>query len=190
MFQAERWARAFVLACEGEGGGAAESGLRMLRALEPAIGGIPGLVSGAFAARQLDRMLRAALAQARVPPEDRGPEYARRLIYLLVQKGAAGRLGELSHAIGRALEKQRGLMPVILESASHPPEDFTAALTAVLQEKTGAKGIALEIRLAPQLLGGCRVRMGSASWDASLRGMLRKMARDLDVPAFTGGAAW
>jgi F0F1-type ATP synthase delta subunit len=196
MFHPDRWAQAFVNACNasaacGESGvhdisgvhdtGGAEAGLAALKALFAALNRLPAPVSGTFSARQLDGMIRRAIAESGLSAGDRngGLEMAVRFILLLVRKGFFKYGGKVIGEVETILNRERGILKVRVDAALPPESAFEEALKAALRRKTGAEEILTEIRVVPELLGGCRLLIGSEFWDASLRGQLQSMARDL-----------
>ncbi|MDR2029476.1 MAG: F0F1 ATP synthase subunit delta [Treponema sp.] len=193
MFAPERWAAAFINACEAPGAvlDAAGEGLAVLKEICPQVSRIPGVVSGSTAAAQLDRMIQAAIEKARLSPETAaspGLRAARRFIILLVRKGLFHHSGAAIQEIEKILDHRKGILTVTVETPFPPDGEFQEALKRGLQKKTGALGFKLLIRIVPELLGGCRLCIGSEFLDASLRGQIQKMAADLQ--AAPGGIAW
>ncbi|MDR1374217.1 MAG: F0F1 ATP synthase subunit delta [Treponema sp.] len=200
MFSAERWASAFSGALGGAAGwDEAEEGLCLLRALVPLFKPlVPKRADSAFAAR-LEKTLRAAMEQSGI--KSRGAEYARRFLGLLVRKNCFHRSGEIIRALEDQGNRFRGILPVVLESAVPPAQDFQDALKSLLQRKTGAREVRLDARIDPDLLGGYRLRIRGVIIDGSLRRQLRRMESELGAgpgsagtvpgsgPA-AGGIAW
>lgn len=203
MFTPERWAAAFINAVsEGNPGSGANSGpgklddaaasaaigegLDLLRAVSPLVSAIPGSVSGTFAAAQLERMIRKAL-----PAATAKQEIVVRFILLLIKKNLFRYIDAVIKEIEAKLDHLRGILPVTLESAAAPDKDFQESLKKQLMEKTSARGIKLDTRIVPDLLGGCRLRIGGDIIDASLRSQLQRMSVDLvrgvDLAAPQGG---
>jgi F-type H+-transporting ATPase subunit delta len=184
MFHADRWAEAFVNSCNDHdpGGVDAETGLAGLRAFAPGIAGIPGNVSGSVAAVQLDRMLHKVITKAGGTQDDSGAqglEYAVRLLVLLVRKGFFHYISMVITEIGRILDEQRAILRVTVESAGSLDDSLQKQLETELGKRYEVRDVILTIRIVPELLGGCRLRVGSECWDASLRGQIQKMARNL-----------
>jgi F-type H+-transporting ATPase subunit delta len=193
MFAPERWAAAFINACDVPGGvlDAAGEGLAALKDICPQVARIPGVVSGSTAAAQLDRMVQTAIQSSLLSPEaaaSPGLRAARRLIILLVRKGLFHHSGAVIQEIEKILDHKKGILPVTVETPFPPDGQFQEALKLGLQKKTGALEIKLLIRIVPELLGGCRLCIGGEFLDASLRGQIQKMAADLQ--AAPGGIAW
>ncbi|MFP3091049.1 F0F1 ATP synthase subunit delta [Treponema sp. TIM-1] len=183
MFPAERWASAFVDAS----GTYAEGGFRVLKALIPALERATGVISGTAASRKAGRMLREVLIQAGFDPGDQGMQFALGTVVLLIKKGRL-KYGELLiREIERVLDRAAGVLPVTVETAAPLDVEFQRTLRELLKQKTGAREVRLTITEVPELLAGCKLRMGSLSLDASLRGQIQKMAADLSA---AGGFSW
>ncbi|MDR2184631.1 MAG: F0F1 ATP synthase subunit delta [Treponema sp.] len=200
MFSAERWALAFSGALGGAPGWEqVEEGLSLLRVLVPLVKPlVPKRADSVFAAR-LEKSLRLAMEQTGI--KSRGAEYARRLLGLLARKNCFHRSEEIIRALEDQGDRLKGTLPVVLESAVPPEQDFQDALKLLLQRKTGAREIRLEARINPALLGGYRLRIHSILIDGSLRRQLHQMESELRTgpgsagfsPAggpVPGGIAW
>ena len=183
MFHGDRWAAAFT----GVLGENAEAGLACLKALVPPVQGIPGALFGRSAAERLELMLRGTVADAGFAragsTESAAAEYAIRFISLLVEKNFFKHIDSLVRRIEKKLDEQKGIIEVSAESAAPLDGDLAAELRRLIMQKTGAAGIKMETRLAPELLGGCRLRIGGLCVDASLKGQLEQLTADLTRPA-------
>ena len=205
MFHAEQWAEAFLDICAKQGAGASGStgdaalaaayeGLEALKTLSPLILGIKNHVSGISDARQLDRMLRHSLkqgSQQKTPTDDfaenPGVEYACRLIFFLVQYGYIRHLTELTAKISDVLDKRRSVLAGILETAFPVDQIVLDRFKDSIKAKFQAQEVALEVRVIPALLGGCRLRIGSDSWDGTLVTQLQRLEQVLEASS-DGGA--
>ncbi|MDR0878084.1 MAG: F0F1 ATP synthase subunit delta [Treponema sp.] len=190
MFQSDRWALAFINALDASGS-SCEEGLAVLQALVPGIKNIHRRLSGTTAASQLEKMIRQSAAQAGITAT--AMETAIRFIALLVRKNLFGRIDLVIKNIEKIIDERNGVLELTLESAQPLDVEFQNTLKTKLIQETGAKEIRIIPRLLPELLGGCRLLIGSEAIDASLRGRIRKMAADLDaknVPLTAGGNAW
>jgi F0F1-type ATP synthase delta subunit len=190
MFNAERWAAAFINALEdgaagfspdtpGNSGGAVDQGLAALKALAGPVGLIP-LGKSAAARAQLDRMIQGAFAQCGLMGKDW--ETLRRFLLLTVQRDVFKHIDRIIREIERLLDKKKNILRVAVESALPMDESFWEQFKEPLKQRTGAGDIRFIVRRVPELLSGCRFQIGSESFDASLRGQLQKMARDLALP--------
>jgi F-type H+-transporting ATPase subunit delta len=183
MFAAERWASAFVDAA----GTYAEEGLGVLKALIPALGRVTGFVSGTAASLSAAGLLRGGLTKAGFGPGDRGAEFALGTVVLLIKRDRL-KYGELViREIEKLLDRRKGVLPAEVEAAFPLDGEFQQTLRELLKEKTGAREIRLTVTVVPELLAGCKLRMGGLSLDASLRGQIQKMAVDLQA---AGGFSW
>jgi hypothetical protein len=188
-----RWAAAFIGAC----GVRAESGFGCLRAMVPAVKAIPGGLFGQDAGRRLEALLRGGLGAAGLAAELHGAdagesgeprgsfppeaEYAVRFLSLLVRKNLFRlHIDSIIRQIERRLDGQRGVLEVIAECAVPPDRGFEEYLKKEIQEKTGAAGIKLQTRRKPELLGGYRLWIGGLCVDASLKGLLANMTKELE----------
>ncbi|MDR2630117.1 MAG: F0F1 ATP synthase subunit delta [Spirochaetaceae bacterium] len=183
MFLAERWALAFV----GASGTYAEAGLEVLKALISAMGRVSGVVSGTAASREAGRLLGEALIKAGFDPGDRGTRFALGTVVLLIKKGRLKQGKLLIQGIEKVLDQREGILPAAVEAAFPLDAEFQHTLRELLKQRTGAREIRLTVTEVPELLGGCRLRMGGFSLDASLRGQIQKMAAE--IPA-AGGFSW
>ncbi|MDR2133495.1 MAG: F0F1 ATP synthase subunit delta [Treponema sp.] len=184
-----RWAAAFTGAC----GVRAESGLDCLRTMAAAVKAIPGGLFGQDAALRLEALLRGALGDAGFSAEGRGAgdkspvpsvpetEYAVRFLSLLVRKNLFRRhIDSIVRQIEKRLDGQKGILEVIAECAAPPDSGFEEYLAKEIQKKTGAAGIKLRTRRKPELLGGYRLRIDGLCVDASLKGLLAGMTKELE----------
>jgi F-type H+-transporting ATPase subunit delta len=179
MFVAERWAQAFVKVL----GEDAEEGCAVFQALLPGLERIrPACTGGAFI-RRLEELIRIALRRS--GQSGRGAEYACRFTVLLARRHCLKYAAPLGREIALVLDRRRGIMPIILE-VPFAPDGEPGGLEKILREKLGE--IRIDTRIVPELIGGCRVRMGSDVFDASIRGQLKKMAADLGALSSAGGS--
>ena len=180
MFHGERWAAAFVKVL-GEN---ADTGLECLRAMVPPVQAIPGALFGFSTARQLEKTLRESAVASGFSGESGGTaaEYAIRFISLLVEKKFFKHIDSVVQRIEKQLDEQKGILDVTAESAAPLDGGLEAELRRLITQKTGAAGIKMKTRLAPELLGGYRLRIGGFYVDASLKGQLEQMTAALARP--------
>lgn len=170
---ADRWAEAFISCC----GRDANSGFTVLKIMLDAVSTIKGEVSGMEAAVQVEKILRAAMKRANIWGS--GDEIACRTIALLVRKGQLKHSAAIVAEIEKQLNHKNGIVTALVEATAPLDGKFTQDLVKVLKRKTDAKEVRLTERITPDLLGGYRLRVGTVSMDASLRSLLRNMAREL-----------
>jgi F-type H+-transporting ATPase subunit delta len=183
MFPAGRWASAFV----GAAGPHAEDGLGVLKAMIPVLNHIAGVVSGTAASLVAARYLREGLSRAGINDGNRGAVFALGTVVLLIKQDRLKYGERLIREIQKVLDEKKGILPATVETAFPLDVQFEAALGESLKQKTGAREIRLTVTVVPELLAGCRLRMGGRSLDASLRGQIQKMAADLQA---AGGFSW
>ncbi|MDR2178480.1 MAG: F0F1 ATP synthase subunit delta [Treponema sp.] len=192
MFVPQRWAQGFVNAA-GDTGAAARA-LEFVKAVGPLV--LSTGAAGTADARRLGQMFQrafaavpaaavapaAAAAPAGVPAPEAGDadrSLALGLILLLVKKNLLRYTGRVIGAIEQELDARRGILRACLEFAQDPGAEFVEQLEMSLKIKTGAAGVRLSTRAVPELLAGCRLRIGNDSIDASLQTRLKRLGADL-----------
>jgi F-type H+-transporting ATPase subunit delta len=183
MFVPRRWAAAFVNVMGGE----ADEGFAVLGILSAWIKSLPGAVFGSSAAIRLERLIAAGVEKI----GNREPEILKkcsRFVYLLVKRNSFKYIDPVLREIEKILNEQKGILPVVAESALPMDGELEAFLTGELKKRTGAAETRLEKRLNPDLIGGLRLRIGDEVIDASLRGQLRRLTADLAEDVLLSGA--
>ena len=170
---ADRWAEAFISCC----GRDANSGFTALKIMLDAVSTIKGEVSGGEAAAQVEKILRAAMKRANIWGS--GDEIACSTVALLVKKGQFKHREALVTEIETQLNRKNGIVTALVEAIAPLDGKFKQDLVKTLKQKAGANEVRLTERIAPELVGGYRLRVGTVSIDASLRSLLRNMAREL-----------
>lgn len=99
-------------------------------------------------------------------------------VELLFDKRRVEVLRELGAAFHRRLLEERGAAEGVVESARALGEAELAELARVLGPKL-KKELTLKNRTVPELVGGVRVLVGSSMIDASVRGRLEGLRKDL-----------
>ncbi|MDR2519366.1 MAG: F0F1 ATP synthase subunit delta [Spirochaetaceae bacterium] len=205
MFAKERWAAAFIntAACD------LDNGLEALRLCARFAAAIPKPLSGRTDALALEKALRRSMERACV--SGAGAEYACRFLCLLVRKGrfTPRNSKALLEEIERLKERKQNTLVVRLDSAFPLDEDVAAQVKERLRRaslrraslrragargaeagaEAGAEEIRLITRVEPELLGGCRLQIGSRSIDGSLRFLLQNMGSYLQAAPLTKGPA-
>lgn len=97
---------------------------------------------------------------------------------LLVDKKRFNLLPTIVFDTGRILDEKRGVIRAQVKAAAALTDQEKEALSRRLRKFSG-KDVALDVKTDPGLLGGVVVRMGDWVLDGSIRGKLRKMARQL-----------
>jgi hypothetical protein len=187
MFIPQRWAQGFVnaAAVTGDAAGAANTAalaLEFAKVMGPALSSIKGQVAGTAAARRLVPLFRrvfAAVPAEAGGQEDRARELALALMLLLVKKNLLRYSGRVIGAIEQELDARQGILRARLEFARDPGAEFLDQLKESLIKKTGAAGVRLSTNAVPELLAGCRLRIGSDIIDASLQTQLKRLEAEL-----------
>ena len=178
MFHAGNWAAAFISLF----GTNAEAELERLKAIPPVLKPISKNLFGRTAARRLEKLLR----------ENTGAEFKNviNFIALAVTKNCYRNIDSIIAETEKRLDERGGILDITMESAEEAGRPVTDELEKMIRQQTGAAGIRIQTKLNPELLSGCRLRMGGLCIDASLRGQLEKMTNYLSDsrPADTGTA--
>jgi F-type H+-transporting ATPase subunit delta len=177
MFIPRRWAAAFVNSM----GDKSVEGFTVLGILSAWIQKLPGAVFGSGAAKCLERLI--AESAGRIGAGKAGdaevPEKCSRFVCLLVKRDLFKHIDPVLREIEKILNEQRGILPVIAESALPLDGELESLVTGGLKKRMGVVEVRLEKRIDPALIGGLRLRIGDEVIDASLRGQLRRMADEL-----------
>ncbi|MDR1858478.1 MAG: ATP synthase F1 subunit delta [Treponema sp.] len=183
MFHGFRWADAFVAVL----GKDAAEGFACLKAMVPPVKAIPGELYGYYTARRLEKLLHSGAAAAGF--SGAGAVNAIRFIALLVEKNRFKYIDVILPEIEQLLDKQNGVLAVTVESTAPLDSAFEQTLKQRLAERYGAASIKLKTRIAPELLGGYRLRIGGLYIDASLRGQTDSIKADLEAAALKHSSA-
>jgi F-type H+-transporting ATPase subunit delta len=183
MFQGDRWADAFMTVC----GDHAAEGVDALKAFVPPLSRIPGQVSGTGCGARVERMLRSALGTS-----GPGAEYAIRFVVLLIRRGCFKHLNAALRAVEHRFDAENGVLTVSAQSVRPLDDGLQERIKAGLIKRYGVREIRLVSHIAPELLDGYRLRIGTELIDSSLRGQIQKMAKDLHAAEVSGmaGAAF
>ena len=180
MFHVNRWATVYVNVL-GDNAGA---GLNCLRALIPAVKNIPGaFLFGYTAGRRLEKIMRESAAGL---AEGEELEYTIRFITMLIEKNRFGNVDRILERIEKIIDERKGILELTAETAFPPDKAFEEEIKQQVARRLGAAGIKMKWQLAPELLGGYRLRIGGFYVDASLKGQTEKMAAELAAAASAG----
>jgi F-type H+-transporting ATPase subunit delta len=97
---------------------------------------------------------------------------------LLIEKHRMPVIFRIREEYERLWREENRELPVILTSAIELDEDTTASVRERIGARTGRR-VTLSARVDPDILGGLVVRVGNAILDASLRGRLERLRRQL-----------
>jgi F-type H+-transporting ATPase subunit delta len=124
---------------------------------------------------QLDPRARAAALKAVLAG---GEELLRNFLLVLADKGRTGQLEEISRELERLVAEHEGVVHAELTTAVELSDDDARALLRRIEEASGRKVEATR-SVDPGLIGGIVLQVGSHRLDASVRGRLERLRREL-----------
>jgi F-type H+-transporting ATPase subunit delta len=107
-----------------------------------------------------------------------GDELLRNFLLLLADKGRAAQLGEIAHEFERLVAEEEGVVRAELTTAVELSDDEASQLLRQVEEASGRKVEATR-DVDPDLIGGIVLQVGSHRLDASVRGRLERLRREL-----------
>jgi F-type H+-transporting ATPase subunit delta len=128
---------------------------------------------------QLDKRAKAAAADAVLGGAD---PLVRNLLRLLVEKGRAGEVDEVATEFERLAALEEGQLSVELTTAFELTDEEAHAIVEQIERASGRKVEATR-SVDPALIGGIVLQAGSRRVDASVRGRLERLSRDLATRA-------
>jgi F-type H+-transporting ATPase subunit delta len=108
----------------------------------------------------------------------RAPEVVKRLLHLLIDRDRVRLLPAIADAYADAWNEARGVVAAKATAAVELDPAERKALVDALQKATG-KGVELETRLDPAVLGGLRVTLGGRTFDGTVKAQLEALRRRL-----------
>jgi len=124
---------------------------------------------------QLDpRARRAALDDVLAGSDD----LLRNFLLVLADKGRAGQLEEIAKEFERLVAEHEGVVHAELTTAVELSDDEAGKLLQQIEQASGRKVEATR-RVDPDLIGGIVLQVGSHRLDASVRGRLERLRRQL-----------
>jgi F-type H+-transporting ATPase subunit delta len=124
---------------------------------------------------QLDPRAKAATVEAILGDAD---ELLRNFLRLLVEKGRAGEIEPVADEFERMAAAEEGRLSVELTTAYELSDDEAGEILAQIERASGRK-IEATRRVDAELIGGVVLQAGSLRLDASLRGRLERLGREL-----------
>jgi F-type H+-transporting ATPase subunit delta len=124
---------------------------------------------------QLDPRARAAALEDVLAGAE---ELLRNFLLLLADKGRTGSLEEIAREFERLLAEHEGIVHAELTTAVELSDDEARTLLAQIEEASGRKVEATR-SVDPALIGGIVLQVGSHRLDASVRGRLERLRREL-----------
>ncbi len=124
---------------------------------------------------QLDKRAKTAVVDAVAGDAD---PLVTNFLRLLVEKGRAGEVEEVGREFERLAAAQEGELPVELTTAFELSDEETRAIVGQIEQRSGRKVEATRV-VDPALIGGLVLQAGTLRVDASVRGRLEQLGREL-----------
>lgn len=118
------------------------------------------------------RVLEALLTEQKTAP------LPAKMLLLLSRRGRVAELGEIIAGYERLVDASEGVLRGELKSAISLPEEEVQTLSGALA-KTVGRGVRLEQKVDPALLGGFVATVAGRTFDASLRTQLERLRNSL-----------
>jgi F-type H+-transporting ATPase subunit delta len=107
-----------------------------------------------------------------------GEELLRNFLLVLVDKGRAGQLEEIAREFERLVAEHEGVVHAELTTAVELSDDEAGELLEQIEQAAGRK-VEASRSVDPDLIGGIVLQVGSHRLDASVRGRLERLRREL-----------
>jgi F-type H+-transporting ATPase subunit delta len=127
---------------------------------------------------QIDARTKGAVLQDLLGDAD---ELVRNFLLLTAEKGRIGEIEEIAREFERLVARQERRITVELTTAYELSDDEANELIRQIEEASGRKVDAAR-HVDPNLIGGLVLQAGSLRLDASVRGRLNRLRREL-VPS-------
>jgi F-type H+-transporting ATPase subunit delta len=124
---------------------------------------------------QLDPQARAAALEEVFADSE---ELLRNFLLVLADKGRAGQLEEIGREFERLMAEHEGIVHAELTTAVELSDDEASKLLRQIEEASGRK-VEASRTVDPDLIGGIVLQVGSHRLDASVRGRLERLRREL-----------
>jgi F-type H+-transporting ATPase subunit delta len=124
---------------------------------------------------QLDPRAKTAALEDLLQAAD---ELVRNFVLLLADKGRAGQLEAMSREFGRLVAQHEGTIHVELTTAVELSDGEAKKLVEQIEKASGSK-VEARRSVDPDLIGGIVMQVGSHRLDASVRGRLERLGREL-----------
>jgi F-type H+-transporting ATPase subunit delta len=123
----------------------------------------------------LDRRVKIAALRDVLAGSD---ELVRNFVLVLTEQGRAGELEETEREVERFLADEIGRLTLELATAVELSDEEAGQIVQQIERASG-RGVEATRRVDPDLLGGVVLQVGSLRLDASLRGRLERLRREL-----------
>jgi F-type H+-transporting ATPase subunit delta len=124
---------------------------------------------------QLDQRVKASALEELLGGEE---ELVRNFLLLLAEKNRAGEIEEIAEEFERLAAVEEGILDVELTTAVELSDAEARDVVRQIEQASGRKVEATR-RVDPDLIGGIVLRAGSMRLDASVRGRLNRLRREL-----------
>jgi F-type H+-transporting ATPase subunit delta len=124
---------------------------------------------------QLDKRAKTAAVDAVAGDAD---PLVLNLLRLLVEKGRGGEVGQVAEEFERMAAAEEGELSVELTTAYELTDEEARAIVSQIEQRSGRK-VEANRTVDPELIGGMVLQVGSRRVDASIRGRLEQLGRDL-----------
>jgi F-type H+-transporting ATPase subunit delta len=105
-------------------------------------------------------------------------ELVRNFLRLLTEKGRVGEIEEIGHEFERLCAEEEGVLNVELTTAVELSDQDAKSIVRQIEESSGRK-VEARRSVDPGLVGGLVLQIGSNRLDASVRGRLERLRREL-----------
>ena len=102
----------------------------------------------------------------------------RNFVRVVAAKGRAGQLRPIAEELEAIVDREQGRIGVELTTAYELDDDETAAIVRTIEEASG-RTVEATRSVDPDLIGGMILQAGSFRVDASVRGRLERLRREL-----------
>jgi F-type H+-transporting ATPase subunit delta len=124
---------------------------------------------------QLDKRAKAAAVDA---VASGGDPLVLNLLRLLVEKGRGGEVAQVAEEFERMAAAEEGELSVELTTAYELSDEEARAIVGQIEQRSGRK-VEANRTVDPELIGGVVLQVGSRRVDASIRGRIEQLGRDL-----------
>jgi F-type H+-transporting ATPase subunit delta len=124
---------------------------------------------------QLDRRAKIAAVEAVAGESD---ALVTNFLRLLVEKGRAGEVEQVAEEFERMAAAEEGELSVELTTAYELSDEEARAIIGQIEQRSGRRVEATR-EVDPELIGGMVLQVGSRRVDASVRGRLEQLGREL-----------
>ena len=107
-----------------------------------------------------------------------GSDTLRNFVRLVAEKGRAGQLRSIAEEFDAIVDREQGRLIVELTTAYELDDDEANAIVAQIEQASG-RTVEATRTVDPDLIGGMILQAGSLRADASVRGRLSRLRREL-----------